>query len=102
YGNRRLRRAGKPVPAGAIPPGSLARVIRTPDGSIEYLMAATRRLTSIALRFDDQQVADLFDDHGGLGQSGELFLVDATGQLLTPTRDRTTRASAERAAEFVQ
>ena len=101
YGNRRLRRAGKPVPAGTIPSGSLARVIRSPDGSIEYLMGATRRLTSISLRFDDQQVADLFDDHGGLGRSGELFLVDGTGQLLTPTRDK-TRASAERAAEFVQ
>ena len=101
YGNRRLRRAGKPVPAGTIPSGSLARVIRSADGTIEYLMGATRRLTSIALRFDDQQVANLFDDHGGLGQSGELFLVDGMG-LLTPTRDKSTRASAERAAEFVQ
>ena len=34
YGNRRLRRAGKPVPAGSIPTGSLARVIRGTDGSI--------------------------------------------------------------------
>ena len=102
YGNRRLRRAGKPVPAGTIPSGSLARVTRNPDGSIEYLMGATRRLTSISLRFDDQQVADLFDDHSGLGRSGDLFLVDGTGQLLTPTRDKTTRVSAERAAEFVQ
>jgi signal transduction histidine kinase/ActR/RegA family two-component response regulator len=102
YGNRRLRRAGKPVPAGSIPLGSLARVSRGADGSVEYLMAASRRLTSISLRFDDRQVADLFDDHGGLGRSGEVFLVDGTGELLTPIRDKTTRASAERAAEFVQ
>ena len=102
YGGRRLRRAGKPVPAGSIPTGSLARVIRGADGSIEYLMAASRRLMSISLRFDDQQVADLFDDHGDLGRAGEVFLVDGTGQLLTATRDETATPSAERAAEFVR
>jgi signal transduction histidine kinase/ActR/RegA family two-component response regulator len=102
YGSRRLRRAGKPVPAGSIPSGSLARVIRGADGSTEYLMAASRRLMSISLRFDDHQVADLFDDHGGLGRAGEVFLVDGTGQLLTATRDETARPSAERAAEFVR
>jgi len=102
YGNRRLRRAGKAVPPGPIPPGSLARVVRGNDGSIEYVMTASRRLTSLALRFDDQQVADLFDDHAGLGRAGEVFLVDGTGQLLTATRDETGRPSAERASEFVE
>ncbi len=102
YGNRRLRRAGKPVPAGSVPSGSLARVVRGADGSIEYLMAASRRQTSLSLRFDDQQVVDLFDDHGGLGRAGEVFLADGTGQLLTAARDETNRPSAERAAEFVR
>ena len=102
YGNRRLRRAGKAVPPGPIPPGSLARVVRGNDGSIEYVMTASRRLTSLALRFDDQQIADLFDDHAGLGRAGEVFLVDGTGQLLTATRDETARPSAERASEFVE
>ena len=102
YGNRRLRRSGKPAAPGVIPDGALARVVRGTDGSVEYLMAASRRQTSLSLRFDDRQVADLFADHGGLGRAGEVFLVDGTGQFLTATREETARPSAERAAEFVR
>ena len=46
YANRRLRRSGAPVPAATVPPGSLTHVMRGSDGSIEYVMKATRRETT--------------------------------------------------------
>jgi signal transduction histidine kinase/CheY-like chemotaxis protein len=102
YGKRRLRRAGAPVPVATVPPGSLARVTRAPDGEIEYIMAATRREVTLMLRFDSKQVEDLFDDQSSLGRTGEVFLVDHLGQFLIPARHDNQRPSAERAAEFVQ
>ena len=102
YGTRRLRRSGALVPSGPIPSDSLARVVRGPDGSIEYVMAAEHGAIKLAIRFDDSQVAALFDDQGGLGRAGEVFLVDRTGQYLTPRREDAAALSAERAAELVQ
>ena len=86
YGKRRLRRSGAPVPAAAVPPGSLAAVVPAPDGEIEYIMAATKRDVTLMLRFDSKQVADLFDDQSSLGRTGEVFLVDHSGQFLIPAR----------------
>ena len=102
YGNRRLRRSGAPVPAATVPPGSLARVTRAPDGEIEYIMTATRGRRTLTQRFDSRQVADLFDDQSSLGRTGEVFLVDHSGQFLIPARHDSQSPSAERAAEFVQ
>ena len=102
YRNRRLRQSGQPVPRVEIPAGALARVARGPNGSFEYLMAASRRETRLSLRFDQRQVTDLFDDPGSLGRSGEVFLIDATGQFLTPMRHEAETALPERTAEFVR
>ena len=102
YGNRRLRRSGAPVPAANVPPGSLARVTRAPDGEIEYIMIAARGQTVLTQRFDSKQVADLFDDQGSLGRTGEVFLVDHSGEFLIPARHESLAPSAERSAEFVQ
>ena len=102
YGNRRLRQSGGPVPQVQVPAGALASVVRGADGSIEYLMAASRRDLRLSLRFDERQVADLFDDQGNLGRSGEVFLIDATGRLLTPMRHEAQTPSAERSAEFTR
>jgi len=102
YGNRRLRRSGAPVPAATVPPGSLARVTRAPDGEIEYIMIAARGQTVLTQRFDSKQVADLFDDQGSLGRTGEVFLVDHSGEFLIPARHESLAPSAERSAEFVQ
>lgn len=101
YRNRRLRRSGTPVPSGPMPSDSLARVVRGPDGSVEYIMAAVRGPITLASRFDDSQVASLFDDQGGLGRAGEVFLVDRAGQYLTRTREDAPALSAERAAELI-
>ena len=102
YGNRRLRRSGAPVPAATVPPGSLARVTRAPDGEIEYIMIAAKGQTVLTQRFDSKQVADLFDDQSGLGRTGEVFLVDHSGEFLIPARHESLAPSAERSAEFVQ
>ncbi len=102
YGKRRLHRAGALVPAATVPPGSLARVMRAPDGEIEYVMAATRRDVTLMLRFDSRQVEALFDDQSSLGHTGEVFLVDHSGQFLIPARHDNQSPSGERAAEFVE
>ena len=102
YGNRRLRRSGEPVGNVAVPPGSLTAVVPKPDGTVEYLMSATRGQTTLTLRYDQQQVTDLFSDQSSLGRTGEVFLVDHAGQFLTPARRDSTATSAERKAEFVQ
>ena len=102
YGNRRLRRSGAPVPAATVPPGSLARVTRAPDGEIEYIMIAARGQTVLTQRFDSKQVADLFDDRSSLGHTAEVFLVDHSGEFLIPARHESLAPSAERSAEFVQ
>ena len=102
YGNRRLRRSGAPVPAATVPPGSLARVTRAPDGEIEYIMIAAKGQTVLTQRFDSKQVADLFDDQSSLGRTGEVFLVDHSGEFLIPARHESLAPSAERSAEFVQ
>jgi signal transduction histidine kinase/ActR/RegA family two-component response regulator len=102
YGRRRLRRSGAPVPTATVPPGSLARVIRAPNGDTEYIMTATRRQATLMLRFDSQQVADLFDDQSSLGRTGEVFLVDHSGQFLIPARHDRPGPPAERAAEFLE
>jgi signal transduction histidine kinase len=102
YGNRRLRRSGAPVPATTVPPGSLARVLPAPDGEIEYIMTVAKGQTILTQRFDSQQVADLFDDQSSLGRTGEVFLVDHSGEFLIPARHDNPAPSAERSAEFVQ
>jgi signal transduction histidine kinase/ActR/RegA family two-component response regulator len=102
YGTRRVRRSGAAVPTAAVPAGSLANVIRGAEGAVEYVMTATRRQMTLALRFDSREVADLFDDQSSLGRTGEVFLVDHSGQYLVPARHDSTAPFAERAADFVQ
>src|SRR5690349_4682849 len=82
YGKRRLRQSGLPVPAAAIPSGSLARILKQSDGSTDYVMSATRGQTSLSLLFDGDQVNNLFNDLAGLGRSGEVFLIDRNGEFL--------------------
>ncbi len=86
YRNRPLRRSGRRVvPEAPIHP-ALARVVRTPDGAIEYVLKAERRDLALTLQFNDDQVTKLFfEDAGGIGRSADVFLLEATGQFLTPT-----------------
>ncbi len=75
---------------------------RAPDGEIEYIMTAAKGRTVLTQRFDSKQVADLFDDQSSLGRTGEVFLVDHSGEFLIPARHESLAPSAERSAEFVQ
>ena len=86
YKNRVVRRTGRLVAAAAPAPGTLAQVVRTADGSIEYVMRAQGPDVALTLQFNDDQVTRLFfEDGGGFGRSADLFLLAASGQFLTPT-----------------
>ena len=102
YGTRRIRRSGRPVSVGAPPPGALARVIRRDDGAVEYVMTATLGQIRLALQFDHEEVADLFQGPLGLGGHGDLFLVDYDGRFLTPAPHETSAIPPERAGAFLE
>jgi signal transduction histidine kinase/ActR/RegA family two-component response regulator len=102
YRNRRLTRAGSPVSPGAPDAGALAKVTRNPDGSVEYLMRATRREITLALQFDHELVARLFDDRAGIDRSADVFLVDHQGQFLTRGGEERTAVAADRAVDFLK
>ena len=81
YRGRRLYRSGKPITAEAPAPGTLARVVRRPEGAIEYVMRASRRETVVVMLFNDEEVAPLFDP-SSLSRTGAIFLVDGQGHFL--------------------
>jgi signal transduction histidine kinase/ActR/RegA family two-component response regulator len=86
YRNRRIRRSGQAVSTEKPTPGALARVVRTADGAVEYVMTARRRQSALTLQFDHEQIATLFDDPAAFGRSAEVFLIDDGGRFLTPSR----------------
>ena len=98
YRDRPIRRTGTRVadqpPAG----GALASVVRTRDGSIEYVMRARRRDVALLLQFDHEPVARLFEDPQAFTRSADVFLLDGTGQFLTPSRYRSPKTVARAAA----
>jgi len=100
YRTRRLRRSGRPVAVGALPSAALARVIRGADGNVEYVMKATLRQSTLALQFDHEEVAELFEDQSAIGRTGELFLIDHDGRFLAPAQLDASTTSAARAVEF--
>jgi len=102
YRTRRVRRSGRPVSAAAPLPPALAKVIRRPDGAVEYVMRATLEQTALAVQFDHDEVAAQFEDQSDLGRNGEVFLVDDEGQFLTPARHDSSTMPADRAAEFLK
>lgn len=86
YRTRTLRRSGRRVASEVPVAPALARVVRTPDGAVEYVMKAERGGLALTLQFNDDQVTKLFfEDAAGLGRSAEVFLLEASGQFLTPT-----------------
>jgi signal transduction histidine kinase/CheY-like chemotaxis protein len=83
YRNRRIKRSGERVSSETPAPGALAKVVHTADGTVEYVMKATRRDAALTLQFDHEQVERLFADHSAFGRSAEVFLIDSAGQILT-------------------
>jgi signal transduction histidine kinase/ActR/RegA family two-component response regulator len=101
YRNRRLARSGIRVSTDAPPAGALARVLRSDDGTVEYVMKAAVRQTTLTLQFDHENVAPLFEDRSGLRQTAELFLVDFDGQFLTRAGHGAPTIPANRKTEFL-
>lgn len=101
YGRRRIRRSGRPVSAAAPSDGALARVIRRPEGGLEYVMTAKLGQTGLALQFEHTEVANLFDGQPGFGRNGEVFLVDYDGRFMTRTSDNSPAIPIDRAGAFL-
>lgn len=86
YKNRPVRRSGERTIAIDPPPGSLAAIVPDGEGSFEYLMKGGRRDLAVTLRFTSYEVERLFVGRSPDGGSADVFLIDAAGQLLTPSR----------------
>lgn len=98
YRNRRVRRSGQRVSGEPPPPGALAKVIRTRDGAVEYVMKATRGQAALTLQFDHEPVARLFDGQSVFGRSAEVFLIDSGGRFLTTSSPASASTAVQAAA----
>jgi signal transduction histidine kinase len=56
------------------------------DGGSDFLIRATLDEAVLFMQFDTRDVLPLFQDRSGLGPTGEVFLTDPDGRLLTPLR----------------
>src|SRR5687767_3375641 len=97
YRNRRVSRSGQRFADDTPAPGALAKVVRMPDGPVEYLMKGRHRNVAVTLRFSDEQVARVFDNDSPFGRGGDVFLFDSTG-LLAPANHPLARVPAQGAA----
>ena len=86
YKNRPVRTSGERTPDTTPPPGALAAIVRTADGTVEHLMKARRRGFAVTLRFNHYEVERLFAGRAADVDSADVFLIDSAGELLTPSR----------------
>ena len=86
YRGRRLAASGEEVSRSFPSPGAIARVVPRPDGGSDFLIRATLDDAVLTIQFDTRDVLPLFQDRSGLGATGEVFLADPDGRLLTPLR----------------
>lgn len=98
YRNRRVSRSGQRFTDETPAAGALAKVVRTPDGAIEYVMKGRRRDLAVTLRFSHEPVAHLFDDYPAFGRGGDVFLIDSAGTFLAPANRPGMSAPAQSAA----
>jgi HAMP domain-containing protein len=83
----RIARSGAAI-LGDVPiPSPLARLIAR-DGQTRYTILAENQNTAVRLQFTLGELSALFEQPVGLGTSGEVFLSDSSGTILTPTRFR--------------
>jgi signal transduction histidine kinase len=94
YRNRPVRRSGGRVAEDFPDSRALATVVRKPKGGVEYLMRAVRRDSVLAVQFDHEDVAKLFEGQPTLGRSAQTFLVDASGAFLTSPPERVPGSAA--------
>ena len=97
YKNRAVRRSGARTPDATPPRGALAAIAPQADGTVEYLMKARRRDLAVTLRFSADEVERLFAGRPAADGSAHVFLLDSTGQLLTPRRTASDRPAPDAA-----
>lgn len=100
YRGRRIGRSGVVSATASPTPGALARVMRTGEGSIEYLMRVSQGETTLTLQFDHDEVAKLFGDYSGHARNPTVHLVDHDGRFLSSTGDDLAGVSPHQRAAF--
>jgi signal transduction histidine kinase/CheY-like chemotaxis protein len=86
YGTRLLARQGQwPDGTPLLEPGQLAAVAGDPTAGSYSMKAARGRLT-VRVRLPLDEIGAIFEDRSGLDATGEAFLTDGHGLLLTPAR----------------
>ena len=86
YRGRRI--AGRGVWTGSLPansPSTLTLMRATGNGA-EYTMNAVRGLLTLRARFVRGNLGEMFQDRSGLGQNGDVLLLDSGAKVLTATR----------------
>jgi signal transduction histidine kinase len=101
YRSRTIGSYGQLPPAGVRAPGAVGWLVKPSTGAAEYVVQATRDEITIELLFSGADIRRFFDDRSGLGSTGEVFLMDGQGGVLTPPRYAPggTRVPGARVAE---
>ena len=86
FRGRVLTAAGDRVQESVPPPDAIVDVVRRESGRVDLRLRATRGEATFMVQFAGADILPIFQDRSGLGQSGEVFLADAGGRLLTPAR----------------
>lgn len=98
YGTRLLARHGSwPEGPPIVPAGQLATISGDPAGS--YTMHAGRGRLAVRVRVPLDDVRAIFQDRSGLDATGDVFLTDNRGVLLTPARSAQPMQPAPAAAQ---
>ena len=66
--------------------GPMASLAAPENGRADYVTRAEEGELSLDVLYDGREIQRFFDDASGLGQSGEVFLMDSTGRFLTASR----------------
>jgi signal transduction histidine kinase/CheY-like chemotaxis protein len=99
YRDRRIARSGAAVQPRSPAGDALAHIIRRADGPVEYVMTATLGDAVLTTQFGHAEVWALFEGAGtNLGSTGEVFLLDGDGQVLTAPRAGLSRDTPPGAA----
>jgi hypothetical protein len=86
FRGRPLQASGVQVPPDLPEPGAMARVVPRSDGGSDLLMVATRDDAALTIQLDSTDLLQMLADRSGLGRTGEVFLTNASGEFLTPSR----------------
>jgi signal transduction histidine kinase/ActR/RegA family two-component response regulator len=67
-------------------PGAIASIVRGTDGKPAFSIVAAVGELLLTVDFSRDEVDTLFKQRAGLGDNGEVFLLDSRGEALTPLR----------------